>query len=103
MSMAIHELSYIKYQDIIRVPVKFTLSGGNVDFIEDNMHFTIFLKYKIYHFTDITTNTRIFVEYKRKKIMNLIIKQEHFKDIVLQCTSDNCIRTKFNAVIGVYK
>jgi hypothetical protein len=102
MSMAIQELSYLKYQDIIKLPITFTLSGGNTYFIEENMHFTIFQTYKKYHMEGITEKSKLYVEYKRNKIMNLIIKNEDVKDVILKC-SGKCILTKYNAIIGVYK
>jgi len=95
-------------QQKIRLPIKFTMDNRyNVYFFENNIKFTIYLKYWQYHLQPITMSSRIYAEYIKNAGMNIIVVDKangegDAEEVCLKYDSScNVLRTKYDIIIGI--
>jgi len=92
----------------IRLPIKFTMDNRyNVYFFENNIKFTIYVKYWQYHLQPITMSSRIYAEYIKNAGMNIIVDNDakgerSAEEVCLKYDSScNVLRTKYNVIVGI--
>ena len=79
----------------------------NVYFFENNIKFTIYVKYWQYHLQPITMSSRIYAEYIKNAGMNIIVDNDakgerSAEEVCLKYDSScNVLRTKYNVIVGI--